>query len=119
MEVSNVRFLLIQGEIVDVSVRPDTLNYIFVDDVSGFQVAVGCVNEFGKPEIIGIIAEMHPCVNARVYRISSEIDGYNRLVGITDRMKTIIQNRLGVYWRSGKFADLCNLPQPVILRGEK
>jgi hypothetical protein len=119
MDTSNVCFLLIQGEIVDYAPRPDTLVYSFIDDVSGFRVAIGCVNEHGEREIIGIIAEAHPVEGAKRWRVSSELDGYNRMVGIVDRMKDFIRGRLRVYWQQGRFSDLCQLPQPILVRGEK
>lgn len=116
--VSDIRFLLVQGEVVDVSVQPDTLVYCFIDDENDFEVAVGCINEFGKPEIVGIVGEVCPMEDCTVWRISSALDGYNRMVGIVGCMADLIRNRLGTMFRQGQFSDLCDLPQPVTIRGE-
>ena len=115
----NVRFLLIQEGIVDCAPRPDTLAYAYIDDTSDFQVAIGCVNEHDEREIIGIVAEAHPVEGAKTWRVSSELDGCNRMVGIAGLMKDFVKKRLRVYWHKGRFSDLCQLPQPVLIRGEK
>ena len=119
MNTTNIRFLLIQGEIIDVSVRPDTLNFAFVDAYSTFQVAIGCVNEFGKAEIVGIVARVDPMPSCTRWCVSSELDGYNRGIGIMGRMADFVKERLRVYWGKGRFSDLCQLPQPILIRGEK
>jgi len=119
VKVSDVRFLLIQGEVVDTSARPGYLTFSFIDDSSDFQVAIGCINEFGKPEVVGIVGEAYPMPGCIRWRISSLLDEYNRMVGITGRMADLLRGRLDVYWRQGQFSDLCNLPQPVTIRGEK
>ena len=118
METSKIRFLLIQEEVVDVSVRPDTLAYYFIDTESDFEVAIGCINEFDKPEIVGIIGEVRPMKGCAVWRISSRLDGYNRMIGITGTMATLLHTRLGTMFRQTRFTDLCNLPLPVTIRGE-
>jgi len=116
---SGIRFLLIQGDIVDCTSRPDTLTCISIDDANDFQVAVGWVNDIGEREVVGIVAEAHPLADANRWRVSSELDGYSRMIGITGRMSEFIKNRLCVYWNNDRFYDLCQLPQPVIVVGEK
>ena len=118
MNVSKVRFLLIQGGIVDVSNRPDNLNYDVIDDTAGFKVAIGCVNEFGEEEIIGIMAVATPTPDCRRWIVSSHVDGYDRMVGCTGRMADYVKGRLCSYYRNDMFSDLCQLPQPVTIRGE-
>jgi hypothetical protein len=118
VDVSDVQFLLIQGEVVDASVRPDNLNYDVIDDTAAFKVAIGCVNEFGEQEIIGIVAVATPTPDCRRWMVSSHMDGYDRMVGCTDRMADYVKRRLSAYYRADMFSDLCQLPQPVTIRGE-
>jgi len=119
MEVSNVCFLLVQGEVIDVCERPDKLNFAFVDMVSGFQVAIACVNELGDREVIGVVAEVRPMVGCTAWRISSELDGHRRLVGAAGEMRGLLRKRLCVYWRHRVFSDLCQLPARILIEGEK
>ena len=119
MEVSNVRFLLIQGEIIDACERPDKLNFAFVDKVSGFKVAIACINELGSREVIGVVAEVRPMLGCTAWRISSELDGYRRLVGAAGEMRGLLRKRLCTYWRHRLFDDLCQLPQLILIEGEK
>ncbi len=119
MEISNVCFLLVQGEVIDVCEKPDKLNFAFVDEVSGFQVAIACTNEFGEQEVIGIVAEMLPMLGCTTWRVSSEIDGHRRMVGVAGSMKDFIQKRLRAYRRLRLFADLCQLPAQILIEGEK
>ena len=119
MGISDIRFLLTQGEVVDVSSRPDTLDYSLIDGSNDFQVAVGCINEFGKSEVVGTVAHAYPTPDCVYWCVSSELDGYNRMVGIVGSMAEFIQRRLCIYLRQGRFHDLCCLPPPVTIRGDK
>ncbi len=119
MEVSNVVFLLIQGEIIDVCERPDKLNFAFVDTVSDFKVAIACTNEFGEREVIGIVAEARPMLGCMAWRVSSKIDGQRRLVGSVDGMKDLLRKRLQTYWQLHLFPDLCKLPPLILIEGVK
>jgi hypothetical protein len=103
--VSDVCFLLIQGEIIGVADQPHKLNYADLDRANNFQVAIGCVNEFGKPEIIGIVAEGYPVPGCFTWRVSSELDGYNRLVGGGDTIGEWIRYRLQTYWYQNRFVN--------------
>jgi len=109
------QFLLIQNGVVDCSENPGNLAYSFVDAFAGFQVAVGCVNEFGEREIVGIVADVVPVSGCNTWRISSHQDGYNRLIGAAGSPAAHVRVRLGVLYKNGYFVDLCNLPQPVMV----
>lgn len=119
MDTTNIRFLLIQSEIVDVAIRPDTLQYQFVDNISGFQVAIGCIDEAGKPKIMAVVAEVCPMTGVTAWRVSSELDGSNRLIGITCPVKYFVRGRLKIMWQKGLFSDLKQLPQPILVKGIK
>lgn len=119
MDVSKPVFLLIQGDVLDMWHSPSDLGYQVLDDTEPFKVAIGCTNEFGEPEIVSTVAIATPMPNCVRWVVSSEMDGYNRVVGCTGRMADYIQDRLCSYYRSGRFSDLCNLPQPITIRGEK
>ena len=118
MDVSDVQFLLIQGEVLDAWQDPCNLGYQVLDDTKPFKVAIGCVNEFGEQEIIGIVAVATPMPDCRRWIVSSHLDGYDRMVGCTDRMADYVKRRLSAYYRADMFSDLCNLPQPITIRGE-
>ncbi len=115
--IGDVKFILIQEGIVDTANSPAALAFFSLDVFMPFKVAVGCINEFGKAEIIGIVAEAHPIERCNVWYVSSELDGHNRMVSITGRMSDFVRGRLCTYYQNGKFSDLCNLPQMVTLNG--
>lgn len=115
--VGDVKFILIQEGIVDTANSPAALVFSFLDVFTPFKVAVGCINEFGKAEIIGIVAAARPSKSCNVWYVSSELDGHNRMIGITGRMSDFVRGRLCTYYQNGKFSDLCNLPQMVTING--
>ena len=119
MDVSKVRFLLIQGKVLDAWHHPNNLGYQALDDTEPFKVAIGCVNEFGEQEIIGIVAVATPMPDCARWVVSSEMDGYDRMVGCTGRMADYVKDRLYSYYRNDMFSDLCKLPQPITIRGEE
>lgn len=115
-EVTNKTFLLIQGGII----ASDNDPYCLIrkaaplyDIFAGFKVAVGCVNEFGAREVIGVVADVQPLRGARTWFITSKQDGYNRHVGSTGSPDVLVANRLTVMLDDGDFDDLVNLPAPV------
>lgn len=117
--VSDVQFLLIQDGLVDHSDRPDNLMFSLVDPYAGFKVVVGCVNEFKEREVVGAVAEVAPVEGCNTWRVSSIMDGYNRLVGAAGSPASFVRVRLGVMYQNGDFEDLCRLPSPVtVLPGE-
>jgi hypothetical protein len=111
-------FLLIQdGVVLHKSATPSFLRFDRVNEDKNFQVAIGCLNELGKKEVVGTVANAIPKYASMSYRVSSAIDSDNRLVGCALPMTEIIRQRLSVYWRKGQFDDLCNLPQTVVVIG--
>jgi hypothetical protein len=116
--VSKPVFLLIQGDVLDTWHNPGDLGYQVLDDTVPFKVAIGCVNEFSEQEIVGIVAVATPMPNCRRWIVSSYMDFYDREVGCTGRMADYIRDRLRSYYRNDMFSDLCNLPQPITIRGE-
>ena len=112
------QYLLIQDVVLDASEYPHHLMYNLLDNAANFQVAVGCINEFGKPEIVDFVARAFSSSGCAIYRVSSPIDGFNRMIGVTGTMAQFIQNRLNVCWHQDLYSDLCNLPVPIVIRGE-
>ncbi len=111
-------FLLIQGgTVLDGTATPSFLHYNRVNDRKGFQVAVGCVNEFGKKEILGVVANSIPKPGSTYLRLSSEIDNANRRGVSLLSPAEIIRQRLYIYWQKGRFDDLCQLPQTIVVVG--
>jgi hypothetical protein len=114
---STTMFVLIQGDVVDEAATPSFLRFDRVNENKDFQVAVGCINESGKKEIHGVVANSIPRPGATSYRISSEIDGQGRRIGASLPAAEIMRQRLSVYWQKGRFADLSNLPQIIVVMG--
>ncbi len=114
------RFLLVQEDkIVDTASEPNKLFYSIIDGTTVFDVAIGCINEFGKPEVIRVIASAFPIGDATCLRITSLVDGPNRMVGFTTSMTQLIRMRLNTYFARGLFDDLLQLPATIIIRGAK
>jgi hypothetical protein len=112
-------FLLIQDGIKDAADNPSDLRYSRIDPDHDFQVAVGCVNEFGEREIVGVIARAQPVEGCHSWRISSEIDGYSRLIGRRNCMSSVVKGRLHTFYRMGLFSDILQLPKAMVVSGVK
>jgi hypothetical protein len=110
-------FILIQGDVVDEAATPSFLRFDRLNEDRDFQVAVGCINDDGKKEIHGVVANSIPRPDANSYRVSSEIDGHGRRVGASLPSSELIRQRLSVYWQKGRFSDLTTLPQTVVVIG--
>lgn len=115
--ISEVRFLAIQdGEIKGCYGSPGGLLLCKdVDFRSPFKVAIGCTNEHGEREVVGIAAEVKPWAGCIAWRITSKVDGYKRLVGVTGYPECVIARRMTAYDEAGYYADLVNLPEPILI----
>jgi len=109
------QFLLIQDGIIDCAECPANLAFSFIDAWIGFKVAVGCINEFGEHEIVGIVADVSRVIDCNTWRVSSSQDGYRRLIGATGSPASFVRTRLDTMHRNGDFADLCQLPPAVLV----
>jgi hypothetical protein len=106
-------FLLVQGKKVHgVSKWPMNLPFGGLNHKMPWEVAIGTVNEHGEHEVVGKIAEAFPGLGA-CWRISSPIDGTDRLVGAVGTIAGQIHQRLRTVYGTGGYDDLCNLP-PII-----
>jgi hypothetical protein len=109
-------FILIQNnKVLDRSITPNFLRIGKLDAYAGFKIAIGCINETGGREIVGIVADVGPLSGAKTWRISSPQDGLYRLVGVTDSPVELVTRRLGVMQGAGQFCDLTDLPVRVVL----
>ncbi len=114
------RFLLVQaGEILDTAAEPNDLLYSAVDGTTGFNVAIGCINEFDKPEVVKVVASSFPAADAARMYITSLADGPDRMLGFATSMTELIRMRLNTYFARGLFDDLLQLPETIIIRGAK
>jgi len=113
--MTDVRFLLIQeNKVVDAADRPLRLNWWAVRAFAGWRVAIGGVNEFGEREIVGIVAEVADLnTTDSCCRITSEYDGYNRLIGNYPSPTKLVESVLERMYSARRFSDLANLPEPV------
>ena len=111
-------FLLIQdGAVLDDAATPSFLHFKRANQNKDFQVAVGCINESGKKEILGVVANAIPRPGYTSVRISSEIDNHSRRVGATHSLSELVRQRLSLYWRTGLFRDISYLPKTVVVIG--
>ena len=114
------RFLLVQrGEILDTATEPNKLLYSAVDGTTDFNVAIGCINEFDKPEVVRVVASAFPLADATHLRVTSMMDFENRMTGFSVSMTALMRNRLNAYYAQGYFDDLLQLPETIIIRGAK
>lgn len=109
-------FLLVQGDtVLGVCDRPSKLPFGVVDLTKPWKVVVGTVNEFGKAEVVGVVAEAYPDEKKSCWRLTSPIDGDSRLIGVVGTMAGIICNRLRVLYDNDCFDDVLTLPPCVTI----
>jgi len=109
-------FILIQhGEIIDVAGSPTALLFSAIDALEGFQVAVGCVNEYCQREIVGLVADVAPVGDCAHWYVSSEQDNGASPIGTWGHPESLVRVRLATQLRAGRFDDLANLPPPVCI----
>jgi len=107
-------FLLIQeGAVRDVTDSPFRLKYELINASQSWEVYMGHINEFGDREISGKVAHVYPCEGCRTWRVSSSMDGYNRLVGPLTSPTVYVKQRLTTLYKRDRFYDVANLPQLV------
>ena len=101
-------FLLIQGDkVLDVTRDPGKLRWNLLEWQQDFQVFLGVINEFNTYEVVG------PCAtykhgSAPTWRLTSRMDGTNRLVSITGTPAACIGQRLSTLYKAGRFNDAAN-----------
>ena len=121
LDVTKRTFLLIKDGVVASATTPADLFRAYLPDfdvLDGFKVAIGCTNEFGEREIVGIVADVAPLVGCVTWYITSYQDGYYRHIGATGAPDILVSNRLHSLYEAGDYDDLVNLPQAVrIVRG--
>jgi len=107
-------FILVQGpKVFGVSTIPMRLPFYDLELSQPWKIALGMVNEFGRPEIVSTVAKAFPKANTTCRRISSPVDCENRLVGQTGTITGLICNRMGILFRNGCYGDILN-PPPTI-----
>lgn len=113
--MANLQFLLIQGhKVLDHADRPEQLNLDGFNPYAGFKIAVGY-----RHHVIGIAADVAPLSGCVTWRITSNQDGYHRLINSAGCPTRLVKRRLRVMFHHGWFDDLDNLPLPVaIVPGE-
>jgi hypothetical protein len=111
-------FMLIQDDdVLDCCQDPTVLMWSLLDRASYFVVAVGVINEEGKREIVGKCAEFHADPNGTVFYITSDVDGYLRLINKAGGPVDCIRNRIGTLYTKGMLSDPCNFSHIVLWDG--
>jgi len=117
-KVSKPQFLLIQGDkILGVSPIYHNLPYRTLDQTQNWMVVVGTIKETGKPEIVATIAEAYPKPGKFCYRISSPLDGENRLVGNATSMIELITSRIRILYNNRCYDNVNDLPPTIVIVG--
>ena len=115
------RFILVQFDrVLAVSEYLSKMPWYMIHEYYDWQIAIGTINEFNVPEIIGVIAEAYPQFNEDHWLITSQFDKPSTTVTIGPRasMQGAIRDRLDRIYRGGVYeGDLCCLPQPVVACG--
>jgi hypothetical protein len=111
-------FMLVQGnEILDCCQSPVALMWTMLSEKENFKVAVGVVNEEGKREIVGTCGEFKTRPNSTVLYLTSEMDGYLRLVSKGDPVG-VMRNRVCTLFNKGMLSDPCNLQRVMLWEGD-
>lgn len=117
-QFSAPQFVLVQDDVLCVTEYLSDMPWHCLDEDRDWQLLMGIINEFGKPEIIGTVVEIYPAPNKPCWRISSPLDGKYRLVGATGTLVGLVIDRLRVMFRGGVYTgDLLNLPETIVVIG--
>jgi hypothetical protein len=109
-------FILIQNDkVLSTAITPTFLRIEKLDAYAGFKIAIGCINDWGEREIVGIAASVAPLSGAKAWRVSSYQDGMYRLINTAICPGTFVIRRLGAMQGAGQFIDLTDLPEQVVL----
>jgi hypothetical protein len=90
--------------------------WTLLNDDSDFSVGVGVINEEGKREIVGTCAEFRAMTGSTVAYLTSDMDGYRRLVSKGDAADCI-RNRICTLYRNGYLSDPCNFSHVTMQEG--
>ena len=99
--------LVQEDDILDVCQDPNFLMWCCIEDNKDFHVAVGVINEEGRREVVGTCADFRAMEGGLVYYITSEMDGYHRMIGKTGA-GDLIRNRVCTLYGKGSLSDPCN-----------
>jgi hypothetical protein len=115
--VSAPFFMLVQdGEVLDCCQNPNALMWTLLNDDADFSVAVGVINEEGTREIVGTCAEFKTKPDSTIAYLTSDMDGYRRLVSKGDAADCI-RNRVCMLFGAGRLADPCNFSKVEMVEG--
>ncbi len=117
MTVSAPFFMLVQGdEVLDCCQNPNALLWTLLNDADDFSVAMGVINEEGKREIVGTCADFKAMAGSTVAHITSDMDGYRRLV-CNGAAAECIRNRVCTLYKNGQLDDPCNFARVILQEG--
>jgi hypothetical protein len=98
--------LVQEDEILDVCQDPNFLMWCCIEDNKDFHVAVGVINEEGRREVVGTCADFRACPCMSECYITSDVDGFSRLLGKASPSDTV-RNRVCTLYCQGKLNDPC------------
>ena len=100
-------FLLVQNkQILGGAAMPTRVPFEKLDPAQSWEIVAGVEN---PRKIIGPICTFKALPGARYYRITSDLDGYHRLVGHAGTSVDLVFTRLETMMRNDVFSDHANL----------
>jgi hypothetical protein len=117
LTVSEPYFILVQGGCtLDSSQHPSALMWSLLDPEVGFKVAIGVIDEYGHREIVGICAEFS-CYGGDTFYLTSDMDGYMRMINLAETSVEIIKSRLYQLYSMKRFSDPFNFSKIKLYQG--
>ncbi len=118
MTVSAPFFMLVQDDkVLDCCQNPNVLMWTLLDAERSFAVALGVINEEGNREICGKCAEFTAKPGSTVFYVTSDMDGYLRLVNNSGGAAEFLRNRVSTLFGRGLLSDPCNFSRVVLWDG--
>jgi hypothetical protein len=116
--VSPPFFMLVQDDVIlDCCQNPSALMWSLLDDTEDFSVGVGVINEEGKREVVGTCADFHANPGGTVFYLTSEMDGYRRLVNKAGGSVNSVRQRVCHFFNQGYLSDPCDLTHVDLWEG--
>lgn len=110
-------YLLIQGgRVVDNCSAFRCLRLYDIDSHAGFKIAVGCKNEWGEKEVIGVIVDVASLAGCKIWSVTPVTHGCSPYtIHTNDTPGDFVRHRLSLMIGGGHL-DLANLPPTLTIK---
>jgi|WetSurMetagenome_2_1015567.scaffolds.fasta_scaffold01858_21 hypothetical protein len=117
--VSPPFYMLVQdNDVLDCCQSPNALLWTALDPTKNFAVAIGVINEEGQKEVVGTCATFEAKADGTVYYLTSDIDGYMRMVNKAGGPVETIKDRVCFLYKQGYLSDPCNFSKIALVEGK-